>query len=162
MQLYGKITAIWLGLICLLACATTSSRSPSADAVFVSLDKSVSTYWHIRAKKDFKKASPKAQENSLNFANLLDKVAQVNPKLRIRFSTSNPQDMGIDVIETVAKHNNICNYIHLPVQSGSSRILALMNRGYDREIPEEIRPQIIFSPASGGEKIIRFLYPPPY
>ena len=85
------------------------------------------------AKKDFKKASPKAQENSLNFANLLDKVAQVNPKLRIRFSTSNPQDMGIDVIETVAKHNNICNYIHLPVQSGSSRILALMNRGYDRE-----------------------------
>ena len=54
MQLYGKITAIWLGLICLLACATTSSRSPSADAVFVSLDKSVSTYWHIRAKKDFK------------------------------------------------------------------------------------------------------------
>jgi tRNA-2-methylthio-N6-dimethylallyladenosine synthase len=85
------------------------------------------------AKKDFKKASPEVQENSLNFANLLDKVAQVNPKLRIRFSTSNPQDMGIDVIETVAKHNNICNYIHLPVQSGSSRILALMNRGYDRE-----------------------------
>ena len=85
------------------------------------------------AKKDFKKASPKAQENNLNFANLLDKVAQVNPKLRIRFSTSNPQDMGIDVIETVAKHNNICNYIHLPVQSGSSRILALMNRGYDRK-----------------------------
>ena len=85
------------------------------------------------AKKDFKKASPEAQENSLNFANLLDKVAQVNPKLRIRFSTSNPQDMGIDVIETVAKHNNICNYIHLPVQSGSSRILALMNRGYDRK-----------------------------
>ena len=85
------------------------------------------------AKKDFKKASDTAKANSLNFANLLDKVAQVNPKLRIRFSTSNPQDMGVDVIDTMAKHENICNYIHLPVQSGSSRILKLMNRGYNRD-----------------------------
>ena len=85
------------------------------------------------AKKDFKKASDTAKANSLNFANLLDKVAQVNPKLRIRFSTSNPQDMGVDVIDTMAKHENICNYIHLPVQSGSSRILKLMNRGYGRD-----------------------------
>jgi tRNA-2-methylthio-N6-dimethylallyladenosine synthase len=85
------------------------------------------------AKKDFKKASDKAKENSLNFSGLLDKVAQINPKLRIRFSTSNPQDMGIDVIEIMTKHNNICNHIHLPVQSGSSRILKLMNRGYDRD-----------------------------
>jgi tRNA-2-methylthio-N6-dimethylallyladenosine synthase len=85
------------------------------------------------AKKDFKKASSTEKENSLNFANLLDKVAQVNPKLRIRFSTSNPQDMGVEVIETMSKHTNICDHIHLPVQSGSSRILKLMNRGYDRE-----------------------------
>ncbi|MDC0249709.1 tRNA (N6-isopentenyl adenosine(37)-C2)-methylthiotransferase MiaB [Flavobacteriales bacterium] len=85
------------------------------------------------AKKDFKKASNEAKENSLNFSDLLDKVAQVNPKLRIRFSTSNPQDMGGNVIDTIVKHNNICNHIHLPVQSGSSRILKLMNRGYDRE-----------------------------
>jgi len=85
------------------------------------------------AKKDFKKASSTEKENSLNFANLLDKVAQVNPKLRIRFSTSNPQDMGVEVIDTMSKHNNICDHIHLPVQSGSSRILKLMNRGYDRE-----------------------------
>ncbi|HIG08702.1 MAG TPA: tRNA (N6-isopentenyl adenosine(37)-C2)-methylthiotransferase MiaB [Alphaproteobacteria bacterium] len=85
------------------------------------------------AKKDFKKASDAEKENSLNFSNLLDKVAQINPKLRIRFSTSNPQDMGIDVIEIMTKRNNICNHIHLPVQSGSSRILKLMNRGYDRE-----------------------------
>jgi len=85
------------------------------------------------AKKDFKKASNTEKENSLNFANLLDKVAQVNPKLRIRFSTSNPQDMGVEVIDTMSKHNNICDHIHLPVQSGSSRILKLMNRGYDRE-----------------------------
>ena len=85
------------------------------------------------AKKDFKKASSTEKENSLNFANLLDKVAQVNPKLRIRFSTSNPQDMGVEVIDTMSKHTNICDHIHLPVQSGSSRILKLMNRGYDRE-----------------------------
>jgi tRNA-2-methylthio-N6-dimethylallyladenosine synthase len=85
------------------------------------------------AKKDFKKASDTEKENSLNFANLLDKVAQVNPKLRIRFSTSNPQDMGVDVIDIMAKHTNICDHIHLPVQSGSSRILELMNRGYNRE-----------------------------
>ena len=85
------------------------------------------------AKKDFKKATDKAKENSLNFSGLLDRVAQISPKLRIRFSTSNPQDMGIDVIEIMTKHNNICNHIHLPVQSGSSRILKLMNRGYDRE-----------------------------
>jgi len=85
------------------------------------------------AKKDFKKASSTEKENSLNFANLLDKVAQINPKLRIRFSTSNPQDMGVEVIDTMLKHTNICDHIHLPVQSGSSRILKLMNRGYDRE-----------------------------
>jgi len=85
------------------------------------------------AKKDFKKASSTEKENSLSFANLLDKVAQINPKLRIRFSTSNPQDMGVEVIDTMSKHTNICDHIHLPVQSGSSRILKLMNRGYDRE-----------------------------
>ncbi len=85
------------------------------------------------AKKNFKKASNEQKENSLNFASLLKKVAQVSPKLRIRFSTSNPQDMGIDVIDSMSKYPNICNHIHLPVQSGSSRILELMNRGYDRE-----------------------------
>jgi tRNA-2-methylthio-N6-dimethylallyladenosine synthase len=85
------------------------------------------------AKKDFKKASYQSQKNSLRFANLLDKVAQINPLLRIRFSTSNPQDMGIDVIDIITKHNNICKYIHLPVQSGSSRLLELMKRGYNRE-----------------------------
>ena len=84
-------------------------------------------------KKNFKKATTKAQNNSINFAQLLDKIAKISPLLRIRFSTSNPQDMSLDVIDTVAKHNNICNYLHLPVQSGSSRILKLMNRGYDRK-----------------------------
>ena len=60
-------------------------------------------------------------------------VAKLNSKLRIRFSTSNPQDMSDDVIDIMSQYQNICNYIHLPVQSGSSRILKLMNRGYNRE-----------------------------
>ena len=77
-------------------------------------------------KKDFKKADSKTQESSISFANLLDKVAQINPLLRIRFSTSNPQDMSIAAIDIIAKHKNICNYIHLPVQSGSSRLLKVM------------------------------------
>ena len=85
------------------------------------------------AKKDFKKASKEIQNSSVNFAQLLDLIANIDASLRIRFSTSNPQDMTIDVINTMAKHNNICNYIHLPVQSGSSKILKLMNRGYNRE-----------------------------
>ena len=84
-------------------------------------------------KKDFKNATAEQKKNAINFSNLLEMVAQVNNKLRIRFSTSNPQDMTDDVIEIMAKHDNICNYIHLPVQSGSSRILKLMNRGYNRE-----------------------------
>ena len=85
------------------------------------------------AKKDFKKATNENQQNCIKFSNILDMVAKVNPLLRIRFSTSNPQDMGIDVIDIMAKHKNICNYIHLPVQSGSTRLLKLMRRGYNRE-----------------------------
>lgn len=73
-------------------------------------------------------------ENELvSFAMLLDKVAQVSPQLRVRFSTSHPKDITDEVIYTIAKHENICNYIHLPVQSGSSRVLELMNRTYTRE-----------------------------
>jgi tRNA-2-methylthio-N6-dimethylallyladenosine synthase len=85
------------------------------------------------AKKDFEKASEAAKATSIDFAQLLDKVAQAVPGMRIRFSTSNPQDMSDDVLHTIARHENICNYIHLPVQSGSSRILKLMNRGHNRE-----------------------------
>ena len=83
-------------------------------------------------KKDFKHANVKEKKESINFAILLEMVAKVDPKLRIRFSTSNPQDMSEEVIRTMSKYNNICNYIHLPVQSGSSRILKKMNRGYSR------------------------------
>lgn len=67
------------------------------------------------------------------FANLLEMVAMVSPALRVRFSTSNPQDMTDDVLHTIAKHENICNYVHLPVQAGSTSMLERMNRGYSRE-----------------------------
>jgi len=69
----------------------------------------------------------------LNFANLLERVAQVSPLLRVRFSTSHPKDITDEVLHTMARYDNICKYIHLPVQSGNSRILKLMNRTYDRE-----------------------------
>ena len=84
-------------------------------------------------KKEFKNLSKEQQKKSINFAQLLDKVAKVSLNLRLRFSTSNPQDMTKDVLHVMSKHNNICNYIHLPVQSGNNRILKLMNRGYTRE-----------------------------
>ena len=83
-------------------------------------------------KKDFKKASEEQKKNSKRFSDLLVLVASNFPKLRIRFSTSNPQDMTIDVIETMAKYDNICNHIHLPIQSGSDRILRKMNRLHSR------------------------------
>ena len=69
----------------------------------------------------------------VNFAHLLEMVAQVSPDLRIRFSTSHPKDITDEVLHTIKKYKNICKYIHLPVQSGNSRILNLMNRTYDRE-----------------------------
>lgn len=79
-------------------------------------------------KKDFEKASEMQIATAVDFSNLLDMVAKAQPKMRIRFSTSNPQDMSLNVIKTMAKHENICNHIHLPVQSGSNRILKAMNR----------------------------------
>jgi tRNA-2-methylthio-N6-dimethylallyladenosine synthase len=82
-----------------------------------------------------KKENPTKEElaNATTFAQLLEKVALVHPDLRVRFSTSHPKDMTDDVLHTIAKYENICNYIHLPVQSGNSRILEMMNRGYTRE-----------------------------
>lgn len=84
-------------------------------------------------KKDFKKASEMAQATAVNFAQLLDMCAKEFPKMRFRFSTSNPQDMSLEVIHTMAKHKNICKYIHLPVQSGSNKMLKAMNRQHTRE-----------------------------
>ncbi|MEO9485410.1 MAG: tRNA (N6-isopentenyl adenosine(37)-C2)-methylthiotransferase MiaB [Ekhidna sp.] len=69
----------------------------------------------------------------INFANLLAMVAEVHPDLRVRFSTSHPKDITDEVLHTMKKYENICNYIHLPAQSGNSRVLEMMNRTYDRE-----------------------------
>jgi tRNA-2-methylthio-N6-dimethylallyladenosine synthase len=84
-------------------------------------------------KKNFKKASEMQKATATDFAQLLDLVATAEPKMRLRFSTSNPQDMEVNVLHTMAKHKNICDYIHLPVQSGSTRILKEMNRQHTRE-----------------------------
>ena len=84
-------------------------------------------------KKEFSKATDMQKATAVDFALLLDMCAKAQPKIRIRFSTSNPQDMSLDVIKTMAKHQNICNHVHLPVQSGSNRILEAMNRQHTRE-----------------------------
>tara|TARA_B110000014_G_scaffold46562_1_gene30810 strand:- start:545 stop:1876 length:1332 start_codon:yes stop_codon:yes gene_type:complete len=68
----------------------------------------------------------------ISFSNLLEMVAKINPDLRIRFSTSHPKDITNDVLKIIKKYENVCNYIHLPAQSGNSRILKMMNRTYDR------------------------------
>ena len=74
-----------------------------------------------------------AANSIVSFANLLEKVAQISPLLRVRFSTSHPKDITDEVLFTMKNYDNICKYIHLPVQSGSTRILQMMNRTYTRE-----------------------------
>ncbi|MEL6388983.1 MAG: tRNA (N6-isopentenyl adenosine(37)-C2)-methylthiotransferase MiaB [Bacteroidota bacterium] len=80
----------------------------------------------------YKWKTPESNE-TVSFAQLLEQVAKVSPLLRVRFSTSHPKDMTDDVLHTMAAYDNICNYIHLPVQSGNSRVLKLMNRTYDAD-----------------------------
>jgi len=84
-------------------------------------------------KKDYDKATEMQKATAVDFAQLLDMCAQQFPKMRFRFSTSNPQDMHEEVLHVIAKYDNVCNYIHLPVQSGSTRILKEMNRQHTRE-----------------------------
>ena len=84
-------------------------------------------------KKEFKKLTPEEQESSVDFAGLLEKVALAAPQMRIRYSTSHPRDITEKVVLTMAKYPNICNYIHLPAQSGNSRVLEVMSRNYTRE-----------------------------
>ena len=85
------------------------------------------------AKKDFDKASEMQKATALHFAQLLEMVAQAVPEMRIRFATSNPQDMSLDVFRMMAKYDNICKYVHLPVQSGSDNMLKAMNRQHTRQ-----------------------------
>lgn len=94
------------------------------------LGQNVDSYkWNITNKGEI--VNP--NEPTVNFAQLMEMVALVNPDLRIRFSTSHPKDMTDDVLHVMAKYENICEYIHLPVQSGNSDVLKRMNRGYSRE-----------------------------
>lgn len=85
------------------------------------------------AKKEFKNLSDEEKASAVNFAQLLEKVALIDSKLRIRYTTSNPRDMTDEVLQVMAKYDNICKYIHLPVQSGNTACLERMNRGYSRE-----------------------------
>lgn len=103
-------------------------------------------------KKDFAKATEMQKATAINFARLLEMVAIAVPGMRIRFSTSNPQDMSLDVFRMMAKYDNICKYVHLPVQSGSNNMLQAMNRQHTREEyldlirkAKEIVPDIAFS-----------------
>jgi hypothetical protein len=84
-------------------------------------------------KKEFKSLTKEEQDNSVDFADLLEKVAEAASEMRIRYSTSHPRDINEKVVETMARHKNICNYIHLPVQSGNTRVLEAMSRNYSRE-----------------------------
>jgi len=94
------------------------------------LGQNVDSYrWNMTAKGEI--TNPEIP--TTNFAQLMEMVALVSPDLRVRFSTSHPKDMTDDVLEVMAKYDNICNYIHLPVQSGSTSMLQRMNRGYTRE-----------------------------
>lgn len=90
------------------------------------LGQNVDSYYHTSNKAD-------GSIEEVTFAKLLELVAQVSPLLRVRFSTSHPKDITDDVLHTMAKYHNICEYIHLPVQSGNTRVLQLMNRTYTRE-----------------------------
>jgi tRNA-2-methylthio-N6-dimethylallyladenosine synthase len=99
------------------------------------LGQNVDSYlWHGGGpKKEFKNLNPNEQNLAVDFADLMGKVAQIAPDLRIRFTTSNPRDMTDKVLKVMAAYPNICRYIHLPVQSGNSAVLERMNRGYNRE-----------------------------
>ncbi len=90
------------------------------------LGQNVDSYYHTSAKED-------GSLEEVTFAKLMELVAQISPLLRVRFSTSHPKDITDDVLHTMARYHNICEYIHLPVQSGNTRILQLMNRTYTRE-----------------------------
>lgn len=94
------------------------------------LGQNVDSYrWNMNSKGEIKDV----EQTTMNFAELMENVAQVNPLLRVRFSTSHPKDMSDEFLQVMAKYENICPYIHLPVQSGSNDVLLRMNRGYTRE-----------------------------
>ena len=90
------------------------------------LGQNVNSYKYVHVRED-------GNEEVIGFAALLEQVALTVPQMRIRFTTSHPKDMSDETLEVIAKYDNLCKFIHLPVQSGSNRILKLMNRKYTRE-----------------------------
>jgi tRNA-2-methylthio-N6-dimethylallyladenosine synthase len=115
------------------------------------LGQNVDSYKWSEAENNKARLEKSGIDGIVNFANLLEMVAKVHPDLRVRFSTSHPKDITDDVLYAMAKHENICKNIHLPAQSGSSRILELMNRGYTREwyIGKALRVREILGDDSG-------------
>ena len=111
------------------------SRSPYSivDEVQQLSDKGFKEVTLLGQNVDSYKWKSEDEAELVNFAQLLERVALVDPNIRVRFSTSHPKDITEDVVYSMKKHENICNFIHFPVQSGSSRILEKMNRTYDRE-----------------------------
>ena len=97
------------------------------------LGQNVDSYKWSEEENNKARLESREMSNIVNFANLLEQVARVNQNLRIRFSTSHPKDITDEVLFVIARYDNICKYIHLPVQSGSSHVLDRMNRGYSRE-----------------------------
>ena len=97
------------------------------------LGQNVDSYKWSESENNKARLEKRGENDIVNFANLLEMVAQVHPDLRVRFSTSHPKDITDEVLHTMKAHENICKYIHLPAQSGNSRVLEMMNRTYDRD-----------------------------
>ncbi len=97
------------------------------------LGQNVNSYLFLDSQTKKENITPEQKKQAITFAQLLIMVAQVNPMLRVRYSTSHPKDMGDDVLHAMAQYDNICKHVHLPVQSGNSEVLEKMNRGYTRE-----------------------------
>ncbi|MBQ2074645.1 MAG: tRNA (N6-isopentenyl adenosine(37)-C2)-methylthiotransferase MiaB [Muribaculaceae bacterium] len=97
------------------------------------LGQNVNSYLYKQSNKDTSSTSKTDETGDVDFAALLAMVAEAAPEMRVRFTTSNPEDLSDAIIDTMASHANICNHIHLPVQSGSNKVLKLMNRKYTRE-----------------------------
>ncbi len=115
------------------------------------LGQNVDSYKWITEENNKSRLEKTKAPEVIHFSQLLEKVAAIHPDLRIRFSTSHPKDITDDVLHVMASHENICKYIHLPVQSGNSRILDIMNRGYSREwyLEKIKRIQEILGPSCG-------------
>jgi tRNA-2-methylthio-N6-dimethylallyladenosine synthase len=116
-----------------LAPSIPQGGSGSSQPTLVTGSPNISTSLESEVRSDAPANPPLGGGGAITFANLLEMVALISPDLRVRFSTSHPKDITDDVLHTMARYENICKYIHLPLQSGSTRVLQMMNRNYTRE-----------------------------